>query len=253
MSSVTLFCRLTLISPGIIPVCRGLCCWMYYLIDKQMFRPGWPSTHLGMRLSYLSPHTRVVTCICAIFMAATWLGDPVYCGNGHGSLNCSVYYRKVTVDFCLSDRVTEVFQCGHAVTADTGRSHKFCTYWSDHPLMLALISPGNETVFLAPFPLTPPSPLSPLPSPLSPLPSPLSPLPSPLSPLPSFPSLPLPSVLSLQDVFEDFPVDTCDLMSNIYTVRKMTPKRIDFILYSDELSTTTTLRLQVTVHYFLTF
>ena len=42
--------------------------------------------------------------------------------------------------------------------------------------------------------------------------------------------------LGLQDVFELDPVDTCDLASNIFTKKGCTPKRIDFIFHSDELS-----------------
>ncbi len=38
--------------------------------------------------------------------------------------------------------------------------------------------------------------------------------------------------LRLQDVFQDDPVDTCDLKSNIFTESHMTPKRIDFVLFS---------------------
>jgi endonuclease/exonuclease/phosphatase family metal-dependent hydrolase len=52
--------------------------------------------------------------------------------------------------------------------------------------------------------------------------------------------------LGLRDVFEADPVDTCDLTSNIFTDRKrMTPKRIDFILYSDEFATSHTIQLKV--------
>ena len=52
--------------------------------------------------------------------------------------------------------------------------------------------------------------------------------------------------LRLHDVFEKDPVDTCDLTSNIFTDRKrMTPKRIDFILYSDEFATSHTIHLKV--------
>ena len=52
--------------------------------------------------------------------------------------------------------------------------------------------------------------------------------------------------LRLHDVFEEDPVDTCDLTSNIFTDRKrMTPKRIDFILFSDEFSTSHILELKV--------
>lgn len=56
----------------------------------------------------------------------------------------------------------------------------------------------------------------------------------------------LTSCLKLHDVFTEDPVDTCDLVSNIFTDRKrMTPKRIDFILYSDEFATSHILRLKV--------
>ena len=40
--------------------------------------------------------------------------------------------------------------------------------------------------------------------------------------------------LGLRDVYDDNPVDTCDLTTNVYTEKRMTPKRIDFILFSDE-------------------
>ena len=52
--------------------------------------------------------------------------------------------------------------------------------------------------------------------------------------------------LRLRDVFEADPVDTCDLTSNIFTDRKrMTPKRIDFILYSEEFAISHTIHLKV--------
>ena len=52
--------------------------------------------------------------------------------------------------------------------------------------------------------------------------------------------------LRLRDVFEEDPVDTCDLITNIFTDRKrMTPKRIDFILYSDEFATSHAIHLKV--------
>ncbi len=38
--------------------------------------------------------------------------------------------------------------------------------------------------------------------------------------------------LRLQDVFQDNPVDTCDRKSNVFTESRMTPKRIDFVLFS---------------------
>lgn len=50
--------------------------------------------------------------------------------------------------------------------------------------------------------------------------------------------------LNLKDVYEDNPVDTCDLPTNIFTLRRMTPKRIDFIMYSDEYCPQHSLSLQ---------
>ena len=66
--------------------------------------------------SLLALHTGVDTCICAILTAGTGLGDPVYCGNGRGSPYCSVYYRKVTMDFFQSHKVTMEFYGSHRVT-----------------------------------------------------------------------------------------------------------------------------------------
>lgn len=40
--------------------------------------------------------------------------------------------------------------------------------------------------------------------------------------------------LGLKDAFADLPLNTCDLTTNIYTVKHMTPKRIDYIFYGDE-------------------
>ena len=40
--------------------------------------------------------------------------------------------------------------------------------------------------------------------------------------------------LGLKDAFLDLPLDTCDLTTNIYTVKTMTPKRIDYIFYADD-------------------
>lgn len=51
--------------------------------------------------------------------------------------------------------------------------------------------------------------------------------------------------LGLHDVFEKDPVDTCDLVSNIYTKKWMTPKRIDYIFYSDEFAANHSLILKV--------
>lgn len=42
--------------------------------------------------------------------------------------------------------------------------------------------------------------------------------------------------MNFHDSFSDDPMDTCDLKSNIFTKSCMTPKRIDFIFYSNELS-----------------
>ena len=52
--------------------------------------------------------------------------------------------------------------------------------------------------------------------------------------------------MGLHDVFEKDPVDTCDLVSNIYTKKWMTPKRIDYIFYSDEFAANHSLTLKVT-------
>ena len=43
---------------------------------------------------------------CAILAAATGLGDPIYCGNEHGSPYYSVYYRKVTKSPLIFAKVT---------------------------------------------------------------------------------------------------------------------------------------------------
>ena len=51
--------------------------------------------------------------------------------------------------------------------------------------------------------------------------------------------------LRLEDVYQDDPVDTCDLKSNIFTEKRMTPKRIDFVLYSNKLSPSHALELKV--------
>ena len=51
--------------------------------------------------------------------------------------------------------------------------------------------------------------------------------------------------MGLHDVFEKDPVDTCDLVSNIYTKKWMTPKRIDYIFYSDEFAAKHSLTLKV--------
>lgn len=51
--------------------------------------------------------------------------------------------------------------------------------------------------------------------------------------------------LGLHDVFKKGPVDTCDLVSNIYTKKWMTPKRIDYIFYSDEFAANHSLILKV--------
>lgn len=50
--------------------------------------------------------------------------------------------------------------------------------------------------------------------------------------------------LGLQDVFQDDPVDTCDLRSNIFTLSHMTPKRIDFIFFSDEFAANNTMTVK---------
>ena len=51
--------------------------------------------------------------------------------------------------------------------------------------------------------------------------------------------------LRLEDVYQDDPVDTCDRVSNIFTLKRMTPKRIDFVLYSDKSSSSHALELKV--------
>ena len=51
--------------------------------------------------------------------------------------------------------------------------------------------------------------------------------------------------LGLKDVFADDPVNTCDLLTNIYTKPNQTPKRIDYVFFSDEKSSL--LRLTVKV------
>lgn len=51
--------------------------------------------------------------------------------------------------------------------------------------------------------------------------------------------------LRLKDTFEDDPVDTCDLKSNLFTVERMTPKRIDFIFYSNEDSGSCSIKVMV--------
>ena len=53
--------------------------------------------------------------------------------------------------------------------------------------------------------------------------------------------------LRLQDAFKDDPVNTCDLKSNMYTMKRMKPKRIDFILYCDEFSSSHRIRLEVRI------
>ena len=40
-------------------------------------------------------------------------------------------------------------------------------------------------------------------------------------------------------------MDTCDLKSNMYTVERMTPKRIDFIFFSDHRCPSTEMEVQV--------
>lgn len=42
------------------------------------------------------------------------------------------------------------------------------------------------------------------------------------------------SSLELEDAFHDLPLDTCDLTSNIFTKKHMTPKRIDYVFYTDK-------------------
>lgn len=51
--------------------------------------------------------------------------------------------------------------------------------------------------------------------------------------------------LDLVDVYGDDPVDTCDRTDNMYTLKHMTPKRIDFVLYSDKAATSLSLVLKV--------
>ena len=55
--------------------------------------------------------------------------------------------------------------------------------------------------------------------------------------------------MGLHDVFEKDPVDTCDLVSNIYTKKWMTPKRIDYMFYSDEFAANHSLILKVSHLY----
>ena len=51
--------------------------------------------------------------------------------------------------------------------------------------------------------------------------------------------------MGMRDVFEEDPVDTCDLVSNIYTKSWMTPKRIDYIFYCDKFSANHNITLKV--------
>ena len=53
------------------------------------------------------------------------------------------------------------------------------------------------------------------------------------------------SSLELEDVFQEGPVDTCDLTSNVFTKKHMTPKRIDFVLYTDTTADSLALSMQV--------
>ena len=53
------------------------------------------------------------------------------------------------------------------------------------------------------------------------------------------------TALDLQDVYHDDPTDTCDLVSNMFTKKGMTPKRIDFVLYSDSRASSVSLSPEV--------
>ena len=53
------------------------------------------------------------------------------------------------------------------------------------------------------------------------------------------------SALDLQDVYQDNPRNTCDLVSNVFTKKNRTPKRIDYILYSDAKASSVSLALEV--------
>lgn len=55
----------------------------------------------------------------------------------------------------------------------------------------------------------------------------------------------LTSSLDLDDVYQHDPTDTCDLTSNIFTKKHMTPKRIDYVFYSDRTSRSISLSLEV--------
>ena len=53
------------------------------------------------------------------------------------------------------------------------------------------------------------------------------------------------SSLGLEDAFCDNPLDTCDLTSNIFTKKHMTPKRIDFVFYTDKEATSLSMAVEV--------
>lgn len=57
----------------------------------------------------------------------------------------------------------------------------------------------------------------------------------------------LTTALELDDVYRDDPTDTCDLMSNMFTKKKMRmkPKRIDYVFYSDRRAPSISLSLEV--------
>ena len=53
------------------------------------------------------------------------------------------------------------------------------------------------------------------------------------------------TTLELEDAFHDKPLDTCDLTSNIFTKKHMSPKRIDFVLYTDKEASSLTMAVEV--------
>ena len=61
------------------------------------------------------------------------------------------------------------------------------------------------------------------------------------------------STLELQDAFQDLPLDTCDLTSNIFTKKHMTPKRIDYVFYTDKESASLSVAVKVSSYMHQSF
>lgn len=51
--------------------------------------------------------------------------------------------------------------------------------------------------------------------------------------------------LGLEDAFCDSPLNTCDVASNVFTKKNLTPKRIDFVFFTDKEATSLSLAVEV--------